>query len=133
MARPPWRCRLARLRHHDAALTRPAPLFPLDPRRLYDVGEDGRAYTAESLDDGRQDRLRHQARLWWIVGTGSNGLSMAAAALGFALGGRALGAGLGLCVLATLPLLAVAPWLQWRSRRVRHRAHARRPESFSRG
>ncbi|MCQ4160263.1 hypothetical protein NON00_10020 [Roseomonas sp. GC11] len=58
---------------------------------------------------------------------------MTMAALAYALGARVLAAWLGLCVLATVPLLAVGPLLQWRSRQSRTRRHRQRAAHFSQG
>lgn len=59
-----------------------------------------------------------------------NGLTMAGAAAGYLLAGRGVAAGFGLAVVLSLPLLAVAPLLDWRRQRSARHWHDRRPTGF---
>ncbi|EHL97244.1 hypothetical protein HMPREF9946_04342 [Acetobacteraceae bacterium AT-5844] len=62
----------------------------------------------------------------------ANAASASGAAAGFALGGRPAGAAMGLVVLCTAPLLAVAPAIVWHKQHQERRRLHERPEGFGR-
>jgi hypothetical protein len=62
----------------------------------------------------------------------ANAASAGAAAAGFAFGGRPVGAAMGLVVLCTAPLLAVAPAIVWRDQHRERRKLYQRPDQFGR-
>ncbi|ONG57290.1 hypothetical protein BKE38_04380 [Pseudoroseomonas deserti] len=121
---------LARLRHHDAALKPTPPPFTIDPGRLYDVREDGRVFTEQAHDALPQRERRHLIRACWYLAVAANAVTMAGAAAGYVLAGRGVAAGFGLAVVVSLPLLAVAPLLDWRRQRGRRQWHDHRPTGF---
>ncbi|MBO1075407.1 hypothetical protein IAI58_11915 [Roseomonas marmotae] len=61
-----------------------------------------------------------------------NMASAGGAAAGFVVGGRLVGAAMGLVVIGTAPLLAVAPAMVFLQRRRQFRRLNRRPETFGR-
>lgn len=69
---------------------------------------------------------------WWAGAVALNMASAGSAAAGFMLGGRLVGAAMGLVVIGTAPLLAVAPAMMLLRRRQLHRRMLRRPEDFGR-
>ncbi|WP_146201813.1 hypothetical protein [Teichococcus aestuarii] len=132
MARQAQRPGFPHVRHHDAALTTersPSP-FSINPGRLYEVRDDGRVYTEEQPGQPEAVGRIRAIRLWWIAAVGANVVSMGAAAGGYILLGLRAGALLGLLVMATVPLLAVAPLLDWRRQRMARQWHAARPRRF---
>jgi len=62
----------------------------------------------------------------------ANAASAGGAALGFAFGGRPVGAAMGMVVLCTAPLLAVAPAIVWRGQHRERRKLYERPDQFGR-
>ncbi|WP_419896952.1 hypothetical protein [Roseomonas sp. USHLN139] len=129
MARAPQR-RPARLRHHDAALKPSPPPFTITPGRLYEVRDDGRVFTEEAPEAPPQRERGRVIRACWYLAVAANAVTMAGAALGYLVAGRAVAAGFGLAVLLSLPLLAVAPLLDWRRQRGRRHWHDHRPTGF---
>ena len=69
---------------------------------------------------------------WWAGAVLANAASASGAAAGYALGGRPAGAAMGLVVLCTAPLLAVAPAIVWRTQYRERRRLRVRPEGFGR-
>lgn len=67
---------------------------------------------------------------WWAGAVALNMASAGTAAAGFMLGGRLIGAAMGLMVIGTAPLLAVAPAMMLLQRRRLHRRTCQRPEGF---
>jgi hypothetical protein len=122
--------RAARLRHHDAALTSAPPPFTIDPARLYDVREDGRVFTEDQPGSPPDRESRHLVRACWYLAVVANAVTMAGAAAGYLLAGRGVAAGFGLGVVISLPLLAVAPLLDWRRQRRQRHWHGQRPAGF---
>ncbi|WP_159994945.1 hypothetical protein [Roseomonas sp. 18066] len=130
MASPPqWRA--AGLRDHDAALKPAPPPFTIDPARLYDVRADGRVFTEESPAAPPERQRRHVIRACWYLAVATNVVTMGGAAAGYVLAGRAVAAGFGLAVVISLPLLAVAPVLDWRRQRGARHWHHYRPGRFT--
>jgi hypothetical protein len=117
----PW------LRFRDAALSSPQPAFKVDPSRLYDVGDEGDVHIAST-----ETETRPTGRVWrwWVAAVALNFGSAGTTVAAFVLGGRPAGAAMGLVVLGTAPLLAVAPALAWWQKRRLHRRQTRRPARF---
>jgi hypothetical protein len=113
-----------------AALSRPPPPFAIDPSRLYEVEEGGQLYVSEPADPARDAALGRRIRIWWISAAALNALLMGSTAAAFAVLGRGVAAGMGLLVVAVVPLLSIAPVLEWRRLRALRRRQSRRPEHF---
>jgi len=93
------------------------------------VGDAGDVHLAPP-----EEATKPTARVWgwWAGAVALNVASAGSAAAGFVLGGRLIGAAMGLVVIGTAPLLAVAPTMMLlRRRRLQRRMH-RRPEGFGR-
>jgi hypothetical protein len=117
----PW------LRLDDAALKGPQAAFKVDPSRLYEVGDDGGSFVAPT---DRETRPSGRVWRWWIAAVALNFGSAGTTVAAFMLGGRPAGAAMGLVVMGTAPLLAVAPALAWWQKRRLHRRQHSRPERF---
>lgn len=132
MAGPAQRPELPHVHRHDAALTteRAPPPFAINPDRLYEVREDGRVYTEEKPGLPEAAGRVQAVRLWWMGAVAANVASMGAAAGSYIMLGMRAGALMGLLVMLTVPLLAVAPLLDWRRQRAARRWHAARPRRF---
>jgi hypothetical protein len=106
--------------------------FRVDERRLYDVGPAGGAWTARE-DPGAQARRLHRLRWLFAFGLGANALTWTLAGLALVLGGRDWGAGFGVLVLLTLPLLALPGLAETVAGLRIRRRHRARPPSFPSG
>jgi hypothetical protein len=93
------------------------------------VGDAGEVHVAPLEDAARPSR---RVWSWWAGAVALNMASAGTAAAGFMLGGRLLGAAMGLVVIGTAPLLAVAPTMMLLQRRRLHRRLHRRPDTFGR-
>jgi hypothetical protein len=93
------------------------------------VGESGDVHVAP-LEEAEKPSRRVWS--WWAGAVAVNMASAGSAAAGFMMGGRLLAAAMGLVVIGTAPLLAVAPAMMLlKRRRLHHRLHVR-PEQFGR-
>ena len=108
---------------------RPGGFVP-DPRRLYDVGRDGRPYTVEPIPPDAAERLTVLIRRWWAASVLANAAAMGIAAGAAMLAPRLLAAWFGLLPIMTAPLLLVAPILRKRGARASRRVHRSRPGGF---
>lgn len=92
--------------------------------------DDGQVYTEDA--PGLPETAGHlrAIRLWWMAAVAANVLSMGAAAGSYILLGLRVAAVMGLLVLFTVPLLAIAPILDWRRQRAARHWHVRRSERF---
>lgn len=69
-------------------------------------------------------------RLWWMAAVAANMASMGVAAGSYIMLGIRAAALMGLLVMLTVPLLAVAPFLDWRRQRAARHWHLTRPGRF---
>lgn len=133
MAHAPERHGRPALRLAAETLKAAPPPFVIDPSRLYEVAEDGRLHASAPVDPLREAVLVQRIRIFWYSSVALNALMMGATAIAFPLAGRGLAAAMGLGVFATVPLLGVAPLLEWRRLRARQQRADQRPDHFAPG
>lgn len=112
----------------------PHPGFSVDPRRLYDVADDGTPRTDTAVPAAWLGPRHRRLLAWAGVGAVATGGLAGLTVFCFVLGARFWAAIFALGTLAAAPLLVVGPWLDWwRHKRPLRRRHRSRSPDFPAG